>query len=87
MTIFRLDDITSEQIALDLSERLINEAIEAKTSMRSKSKKIRNVSAKIERVQMKCASMRWDKPCKRLKEAFDMLEEAKAEESVNLWGI
>ena len=87
MIIFRLEDITSEQMALDLSERLIDEAIEAKTSMRNKARKVRNVSAKIERVQMKCASMKWQQPCKRLKEAFDMLEEAKAEASVNLWGI
>ena len=87
MIIFRLEDITSEQMALDLSERLIDEAIEAKTSMRNKARKVRNVSAKIERVQMKCASMKCQQPCKRLKEAFDMLEEAKAEASVNLWGI
>ena len=87
MIIFRLEDITSEQMALDLSERLIDEAIEAKTSMRNKARKVRNVSAKIERVQMKCASMKWQQPCKRLKVAFDMLEEAKAEASVNLWGI
>ena len=87
MIIFRLEDITSEQMALDLSERLIDEAIEAKTSMRNKARKVRNVSAKIERFQMKCASMKWQQPCKRLKEAFDMLEEAKAEASVNLWGI
>ena len=82
MYLFSIEDLQTEKDAVDVAERLMDEAIKASCSLRGKRQKIRVVSAKIEMVQKK-----WGKPLKVLQSGFEMLEEAKAELSVNVWSI
>ena len=85
--LFRIEDLVDEKSAMIIAEQLIDEAITASQSLRGKSQKIRICTAKIKKVQMKCASKGWTTPIDTLKSAFEMLEDARAELSVNLWGI
>ena len=87
MYLFSIEDLKTEKDAVDVAERLMDEAIKASCSLRGKRQKIRVVSAKIEMVQKKCVQKKWGKPLELLKSGFEMLEEAKAELSVNIWGI
>tara|TARA_R100000234_G_scaffold36847_1_gene21840 strand:+ start:12272 stop:12535 length:264 start_codon:yes stop_codon:yes gene_type:complete len=87
MLLFSLDQLTSEQQAIDIADRLVDEAIEASTAQRNKRRKIRAVEAKIKRVQKKCLVMQWSKPIEKLKRSFEMLEEMRGELDVQMWGI
>ena len=87
MYLFSIEDLQTEKDAVDVAERLMDEAIKASCSLRGKRQKIRVVSAKIEMVQKKCVQKKWGKHLKVLQSGFEMLEEAKAELSVNVWSI
>jgi len=87
MYLFSIEDLRTEKDAVDVAERLMDEAIKASCSLRGKRQKIRVVSAKVAMVQKKCVQKKWGKPLELLKSGFEMLEEAKAELSVNIWGI
>jgi len=87
LTLFSLDELTSEKEAIAVAERLLDDAIDASEASRAKSQKIKRCKSKIMRVQKKCVVKNWKKPIEILKRGFDMLEEASAELSVNLWGI
>lgn len=87
MLLFSLDQLTTEQQAQDVADRLVDEAIEASTAQRNKRNKIRTVEAKIKRVQKKCIVMQWNKPIEKLKTSFNMLEEMRGELDVQMWGI
>ena len=87
MMFWTLDDVTSEAVAVDLAESLINEALEAKHATRGKRKKIRLAQSKIEKLRDKCFVMKWNKPIEGLKAAFNSLEQCIGELDVNLWGI
>ena len=87
MTLFSLDELTSEKEAIAVAERLLDDAIDASEASRGKSQKIKRCKSKIMRVQKKCIVKNWKKPIETLRRGFDMLEEASAELNVNLWGI
>ena len=85
--IFDLEDITTEQIAVDVADRLVMEAIEASNASRRKRQKIRTCEAKIKMLQQWCKVKKWAQPVSSLRKSLDSLEEARAEMDVSLWGI
>ena len=74
-----LDDITSEVIAQDVVEILLDKAIEVKSAQRGRTKKIRFLVGKMEAVRLKCVRKGWDKPLQDLKVGFEMMKEANEE--------
>ena len=87
MILFSLDQLVDEQMACQVAERLVDEAIDAVEATRNKRRKIRLVESKIKRVQKKCVVKKWTQPLEQLKDAFTMLEECRGELDVNMWGI
>ena len=87
MIIFDIEDIKTEAQAGQVADSLKCEAIKASEAMRGKRKKIRLCEAKIKMLQKCCVANKWDEPIKSLHSTFDMLEEARSEFDVSLWGI
>ena len=87
MTLFDIEDIKTEDQAIIVADSLSADAIKASCAQRNKSRKIRICSAKIDMLAKWCIKKEFQKPIKQLRKDFDTLEEAKAEISVNLWGI
>ena len=76
----RVSEIDTEAKAVAVVEELIDHAIEVKSATRGRTKKIRALVSKLEAVRTKCHRKRWEAPLKNLKEAFEIMKEAKAEE-------
>ena len=74
-----LDDITSEVVAQDVVEILLDKAIEVKSAQRGRTKKIRFLVGKMEAVRLKCFRKGWTKPLQDLKVGFEMMKEANEE--------
>ena len=74
-----LDDITSEVVAQDVVEILLDKAIEVKSAQRGRTKKIRFLVGKMEAVRLKCVRKGWTKPLQDLKVGFEMMKEANEE--------
>ena len=84
---FDLDEITTEQVALDCADELIREAIQAAGASRRKRQKIRSCQAKLKMFMAYCRTQRWATPIVKVKKSFHVLEEAIGEDDIMLWGI
>ena len=82
-----LDDINNETDAKAAAEELIKEAIDASEATRRKRNKIIACMAGIKRLMKWCRAKKWDVPVKQLKKQFHVLEEARGEDDVNIFGI
>ena len=76
----RVSEIDTEAKAIDVVEELIDHAIEVKSVTRGRSKKIKALVGKLESVRTKCHRKGWKQPLYNLKEAFEIMKEAKIEE-------
>ena len=74
-----LDDITSEVVAQDVVEILLDKAIEVKSAQRGRTKKIRFLVGKMEAVRLKSVRKGWTKPLQDLMVGFEMMKEANEE--------
>ena len=84
---FDLDDIKDEVMAQAAADDLVVEAIVASEATRRKRQKIRSCSAKIKMLVKLCRVKGYHNPIKTVQKSFEMLEEARGEMDVNLFGI
>ena len=87
MVIIFLDELTDEQSVLDKMPELENLVIEATTSIRGKRKKLAAAEQQVRMVQRKCAVNRWLTCQKEIDSMLSQLENARAEDTVNLWNL
>ena len=82
-----LDDINDEKEAAAAAEELIKEAIDASEATRRKRNKVISCMAGIKRLMKWCRAKKWNIPVKQLKKQFHILEEARGEDDINIFGI
>ena len=87
MIFFNLHSITDETVAIEVANSLVKDAIEARNSVRGRSKKIRLCMSKIKQLNELCHAMQWSAPLEIMKSSFKQLEDASAELDVNLWSL
>ena len=87
MVIIYLDELTDEQSVLDKMPELENLVIEATCSMRGKRKKLASAETQVRMIQRKCAVNRWLKCQQQIDGMLTSLENARAEDTVNLWQL
>ena len=87
MVIIYLDELTDEQSVLDKMPELENLVIEATCSIRGKRKKLASAEQQVRMVQRKCACNRWLKCQQEIDNMLTSLENARAEDTVNLWQL
>ena len=74
-----IDEITDEKTAIDVVEVLLDKATEVKGAQRGRTRKIKNLVAKMESVRLKCVRKHWNQALSDLKLGFEMMKEAKEE--------
>ena len=84
---FDLDEITTEQVALTVADELVKEAIQSAGATRRKRAKIRSCQSKLKMFMSWCRTQKWKAPIVKVKKAFHTLEEAIADDDIQLWGI
>ena len=84
---FSIHDIKSEQDALDASQALCDDALEAVNSGRQRMRKMREAQRKLDTLIGKCHMMEWPAPLLRLKRVFTVLEGENAKDYANMWNI
>ena len=87
MVVIFLDELTDEAAVEAVIPKLTNQVIEATTAIRNKRRKIASVEVQVRQVQKLCAVNRWLECQKDIDSMLTSLENARAEDTVNLWQL
>ena len=87
MTFVDLEDVCDIEDAKLLADELMDEAIDASEATRKKSQKVRACQAKMKRLAKKCIRKKWHSIPKSMAKDMAMLEDCKAELSLDIWNI
>tara|TARA_Y100000310_G_scaffold249911_1_gene256066 strand:+ start:250 stop:513 length:264 start_codon:yes stop_codon:yes gene_type:complete len=87
MVVIFLDELKDEAAVKAVIPKLTNQVIEATTAIRNKRRKIANVEVQVRMVQKLCAVNRWLKCQLEIDGMLSSLENARAEDTVNLWQL
>ena len=85
MVVVYLDELIDEASVEALIPQLENLVIEATTAIRNKRRKIATAELQVRQVIRKCAVNRWTKAEKKLNSMLTALENARADDTLNLW--
>ena len=87
MVVVFLDELVDEAAVLKVVPLLTNQVIEATCAQRNKRRKITMVEVQVKMVQRLCAVNRWLESQKAIDGMLASLENARAEDTVNLWQL
>ena len=85
MVVVYLDELIDEAKVKAILPQLENIVIEATTAIRNKRRKIATAELQVRQVIRKCAVNRWVEAEKKLNSMLAALENARAEDTLNLW--
>ena len=85
MVVVFLDELKDEAAVKAIIPELENVVIEATTAIRNKRRKIATAELQVRQVIRKCAINRWIEAQKQLDSMLAALENARAEDTLNLW--
>ena len=85
MVVVYLDELLDEAAVLAIIPKLENIVIEATTAIRNKRRKIATAELQVRQVIRKCAVNRWTDAETQLNSMLTALENARAEDTLNLW--
>ena len=85
MVVVYLDELKDEASVKAILPELENVVIEATTAIRNKRRKIATAELQVRQVIRKCAVNRWVEAEKKLNAMLAALENARAEDTLNLW--
>ena len=85
MVVVFLDELRDEAAVKAIIPGLENVVIEATTAIRNKRRKIATAELQVRQVIRKCAINRWIEAQKQLDSMLAALENARAEDTLNLW--
>ena len=85
MVVVFLDELKDEAAVKAIIPGLENVVIEATTAIRNKRRKIATAELQVRQVIRKCAINRWIEAQKQLDSMLAALENARAEDTLNLW--
>ena len=85
MVVVYLDELKDEASVKAILPELENVVIEATTAIRNKRRKIATAELQVRQVIRKCAVNRWKKAEQGLNSMLVSLENARAEDTLNLW--
>ena len=85
MVVVYLDELKDEAAVLAILPELENVVIEATTAIRNKRRKIATAELQVRQVIRKCAINRWKEAENQLNSMLTSLENARAEDTLNLW--
>ena len=87
MVVVFLDELVDEAAVKAVIPLLNNQVIEATCAQRNKRRKITIVEVQVKMVQRLCAVNRWLECQKEIDGMLASLENARAEDTVNLWQL
>ena len=87
MVVVYLDELVDEAAVKSIIPQLENIVIEATTAIRNKRRKLASAELQVRQVIRKCAVNRWVEAEKKLNGMISALENARAEDTVNLWQL
>ena len=87
MVVVFLDELVDEAAVKAIVPLLTNQVIEATCAQRNKRRKITMVEVQVKMVQRLCAVNRWLSCQKEIENMLASLENARAEDTVNLWQL
>ena len=87
MVVIFLDELIDEAAVKAVIPKLTNQVIEATTAIRNKRRKIAAVEVQVRQVQKLCAVNRWLACQQEIDNMLASLENARAEDTVNLWQL
>ena len=87
MVVIFLDELIDEAAVKAVIPKLTNQVIEATTAIRNKRRKIASVEVQVRQVQKLCAVKRWLASQLEIDNMLASLENARAEDTVNLWQL
>ena len=87
MVVVFLDELVDEAAVQKVIPLLTNQVIEATCAQRNKRRKITIVEVQVKMVQRKCAVNRWLACQQEIDRMIASLENARAEDTVNLWQL
>ena len=85
MVVVFLDELKDEASVIAVLPELENEVIIATTALRNKRRLIATAELQVRQVIRKCSVNRWKKAQKQLMSMLMALENARAEDALNLW--
>ena len=85
MVVVFLDELIDEASVEAILPELENVVIEATTAIRNKRRLIATAELQVRQVIRKCSVNRWVKAQKKLNSMLTALENARAEDTLNLW--
>ena len=85
MVVVYLDELKDEASVKAILPELENVVIEATTAIRNKRRKIATAELQVRQVIRKCAVNRWVEAEQKLNSMLAALENARAEDTLNLW--
>ena len=85
MVVVYLDELKDEASVKAILPELENVVIEATTAIRNKRRLIATAELQVRQVIRKCAVNRWTEAQKKLSSMLTALENARAEDTLNLW--
>ncbi len=85
MVVVYLDELVDEAAVKSILPQLENIVIEATTAIRNKRRKLASAELQVRQVIRKCAVNRWVEAEKKLNGMISALENARAEDTLNLW--
>ena len=85
MVVVYLDELKDEAAVKAIIPELENVVIEATTAIRNKRRKIATAELQVRQVIRKCAINRWKEAENQLNSMLTSLENARAEDTLNLW--
>ena len=87
MVVVFLDELVDEAAVKVVIPLLTNQVIEATCAQRNKRRKITIVEVQVKMIQRLCAVKRWLTCQKEIDSMLSSLENARAEDTVNLWQL
>ena len=87
MVVVFLDELVDEAAVTAVIPALTNHVIEATCAQRNKRRKITTVEVQVKMVQRLCAVNRWLSCQQAIDGMLNSLENARAEDTVNLWQL
>ena len=85
MVVVYLDELKDEASVKAILPELENVVIEATTAIRNKRRKLASAELQVRQVIRKCAVNRWRAAEQELNSMITSLENARAEDTLNLW--
>ena len=85
MVVVYLDELVDQAAVKSIIPQLENIVIEATTAIRNKRRKLASAELQVRQVIRKCAVNRWVEAEKQLNSMIASLENARAEDTLNLW--